>query len=169
MRAESLRIASAIALSLTFGFALSLPAQAQIRALGKDKQFGDQFYSDPYEPPQGLDFGVLEAGIATEPSTSASDPGLDLHRSPERQLTKTTAILRRAIPVGTSAADARALLQKARAHCGKPSNIRLVCDYREAATPYRGQYWEIVSWRVWINLADGRVSNIAVADDWKGH
>src|SRR5579863_6950839 len=86
MRANFLRTASAGTLGLTFALALALPVHAQDAALGKYASLGEQFYNDPYKPPQGLRFSVLEAAIGTDPLTWSSDPGSQLHRTPETQL-----------------------------------------------------------------------------------
>jgi hypothetical protein len=104
--------------------------------------------------------------MATDPLTWSSDPGWQLHRTPARNLADASSTLRSAIPAGTSAADAAALLQSAGAHCSAVSDARLVCSYRDVQTPYEGQYWDNVLWRVWLDTGNGRVDNLVVTRDW---
>ncbi len=169
MRANFLRTAPACTLGLTFALALACPAQAQIAALGKDAALGEQFYNDPYKPPQGLRFSMLEAAIGTDPLTWSSDPGWQLHRTPERQLAEASEMIRAAIPPGTPMTVAVALLQKAGARCPAGRDTQFVCHYRDAETPYAGQYFDNVLWRVWLDTVDARVTHVEVTRDWTRH
>jgi hypothetical protein len=161
-------IATACTLGLTVALA-AFPAQAQIRALGKYQALGDQFYNDPQEAPHGLRFADLEAATGTDPLTWSSDPGWKLHRTPENQLTEATDIIRAAIPAGTSAAEAAALLGKAGARCANDRDAQIVCHYRDAETPDSDAYFDNVLWRVWLDTAGGRVTHVAVTRDWMRH
>jgi hypothetical protein len=162
-------VAAACTLGLAVAVTVASPAQAQQKALGKYQALGEQYYNDPYEPPHGLRFSVLEAAIGTDPLTWSSDPGWQLHRTPEAQLAEATDVIRAAIPVGTAAADAAALLHKAGARCATSSDAQVVCHYRDAETPYAGEYFDNVLWRVWLDTDGGRVTHVEVTRDWTRH
>jgi hypothetical protein len=156
------------ALGVAVALAAAVPVQAQTPAapLSDYRAKGDQFYSEPAEAPHGLRFADLEASMPTDPLSWSSDPGWQLHRTPADQMAEATDVLRAAIPVGTAAADAAAVMQRAGARCAASGSAQLVCRYRDAETPYSGQYWDNILWRAWLNLADGRVSSLVVTRDW---
>ncbi len=169
MRKHLFRTATACRLSLTIAFVLVYPAQAQIAALGKYAALGDQFYNDPEKPHHDLSFSRLEAAVGNDPLTWSSDPGWQLHRTPESQIAEASNQIRAAIAVGTPMANAAALLHRAGARCDSGGPTRIVCHYRDAETPYGGQYFDNVLWRVWLDAADGRVTHVAVTRDWTRH
>lgn len=104
--------------------------------------------------------------MGTDPLTWSSDPGWQLHRTPASDLAGASDALRSAIPAGTSLAGAEAVLRKAGTHCAGAADDQLVCSYRDVQTPQEGQYWDNILWRVWLDLADGRVGKVAVTRDW---
>lgn len=169
MKTTILGIATACTLGLTVALATAAPAQAQAGSPGRYAAPGDQFYVEPQQAPQQLRFANLEAAMPRDPSTWSSDPGWQLHRTPASQLADASNTLRAVIPAGTTATEAAALLHKAGARCATGNNSQLVCSYRGAETPYGGVYFDNVKWRVWLDVADGRVSNLAVTRDWTRH
>jgi hypothetical protein len=167
MRNNLLAVTTACILGVTSALATAASAQAQDTS--RYAAPGDHFYQEPAEAPQGLRFANLEEAMGTDPLTWSSDPGWQLHRTPANQLAEAAATLQSALPEGTSAQDAAALLHKAGARCGSATAVQLVCGYHDAQTPYGGQYFDNVQWRVWLDLADGRVSHLTVTRDWTRH
>ena len=125
-------------------------------------------YSNPYqsESDRGLHFSALEFAIPRDPLLWSADPGWQAHHTPALMLAPAVDALRMAIPVGTSADDAAALLRRAGARCSAPGGGELVCRYRDVQTPYGGEYWDNVVWQVKVSLVDGRVDELAVSRDW---
>ena len=118
------------------------------------------------QAPHGLRFANFELTMPTDPLLWSSDPGWEAHHTPARLLSVVTDTLRTAIPVGSAATDAAALLHNAGAHCVAASASELACHYHDVETPFGGEYWDDVTWQVKLGLADGRVSNLAVTRDW---
>lgn len=164
MRKDLLSFATACTLGVAVAFAASASAQAQ--DTHRYAAPGDHFYQEPQEAPHGLRFANLEASMNTDPLIWSSDPGWQLHRTPENEMADATDMLRAAIPAGTSANDAAALLHHAGARCTPANGSQLVCRYHDVETPRSGESLDNVLWRVWLDLADGRVNNLVVTRDW---
>lgn len=123
------------------------------------------FYED--HPDRGLRFADLEFAMPTDPLLpSWASYGYVVH-TPAQYLADATARLRQAIPAGTAAADAVAVLTRAGARCAQPAGPALTCRYRDVETPWGGEYFDSVTWTVTLPLVDGRVADLAVTRDWK--
>ena len=110
-------------------------------------------------------FADLEAGIGTDPRLWSTDPRWGAHHTPAQMLVRATQALRAAVPAGTAAADAAAVLDKAGAHCANTGG-GLDCRYHAVQTPYGGADFDNVTWQVKLAVAEGRVSNLMVTRDW---
>ena len=164
MRIPLLAITSMLAL----GVVCVTPAAAQVRANGKYSALGDQFYNDPDDNARhhGLNFGDLEVSMPTDPYLWSADPGWEPHHTPARYLADATEQLRTAVPVGTPAVRAAAILHQAGARCGAPSGTQLQCHYNWVESPHGGEDWDNISWQVNVSLDIGQVSDLAVSRDW---
>jgi hypothetical protein len=169
MNPNARKIAAVYTLGVAVALAAAGPALAQDATPGNYQAPGDQFYRAPAAAPHGLQFADLEAAMPADPLTWSSDPGWQLHRTPPSDLADATDTLRAAIPVGTATATAATLLARAGASCAGGSDARLVCRYRDAETPYAGEYFDNVLWRVWLDTAGGRVTHVELTRDWTRH
>ena len=113
-----------------------------------------------------LRFADLEFSMPTDPLLWSSDPGWEAHHTPASLLTSATDTLRSAIPTGTRADDAEARLSKAGGRCTAVSAGTIECRCRDVETPYGGDYWDQVNWKVMMSVADGRVNDLSVSRDW---
>jgi hypothetical protein len=130
-------------------------------------QAGGSAYPDPYDQPSGsLHFADLETSVGSDPRLWSADPRWEAHRTPADLLAKANAALHSAVPAGTTADHAAAVLAKAGAHCGAPGAAELDCRYNTVQTPFGGADFDNVTWNVKLALADGRVGDIAVTRDW---
>ena len=123
---------------------------------------------DPYAEVThtGLNFGDLEYAMPTDPYLWSADPGWEPHHTPARYLADAADQLRAAVPTGTPAAMAVAILHKAGAHCGAASGSQVQCHYDWVETPHGGQDWDNITWKVNLVLRDGQVRDLAVSRDW---
>ncbi len=124
---------------------------------------------NPYDdeaPHHGLNFGDMEYAMPTDPYLWSADPGWEPHHTPARYLTDAVEQLRAAVPAGTPATKAAAILHKAGARCGAPSGNQVQCHYNWVETPHGGEDWDNITWKVNLTLESGQVSDLAVSRDW---
>jgi hypothetical protein len=124
--------------------------------------------ADPNEDfaQQPLRFANLEFAMPTDPLLWSSDPGWKPHRTPPQLLASAREQLRDAVPVGTPAAQAAAVLRAAGARCAAPTGAELVCRYEDTENPQGGDYHDNITWTVTAALANGEVGDLAVRRDW---
>jgi hypothetical protein len=145
---------SGFAMMLTLGLATTAHADKVV-------------YADPYaEPAHGLRFADLEASVGTDPRVWSTDPRWDAHRTPPAMLARANQALRAAVPAGTTAGLAAAVLEKAGAHCAGAAANELKCSYHDVETPFGGADWDNVTWQVDLALTNGHVSDLAVTRYW---
>lgn len=133
-------------------------------------------YANPYDDgaQHRLRFAALEFSMPTDPLLWSSDPGWEPHETPAKLLEDAKEQLRRAVPVGTNAEEARDILRKAGAHCGPASSFGvsgedLTCTFKDTEYPYGGDYTDDVTWTVEMPLQDGRVNGMRVLRHWSRH
>lgn len=131
----------------------AVPAQAQ-----------DAFYET--HPDRGLHFADLEFGMTDDPLLPTTLGLSHVIHTPAQYLADANGKLHAAIPAGTEAATAAAILMRAGAHCAQPTNGMLTCGYRDVETPWGGEYFDAIKWTVTLPLADGRVTDLTVTRDW---
>lgn len=125
--------------------------------------------SDSYDngaSAHGLRFADLEFAMPTDPLLWSADPGWEVHHTPARLLKDAEAQLRAVVPVGMPSRDAAAILRVAGARCAPATAETLSCTYKDHETPYGGDFWDQVTWRVRLSLAADRVTDLAVTRDW---
>jgi len=130
-------------------------------------------YSDAYDDDahRGLRFADLEYAMPADPLLWSTDPGWEPHRTPAAQLHDATERLQAAVPTGTRAEDAAAVLRKAGAKCAPASSpgANLTCTYQDVEFLDGGDYTDNVIWTVAMPLQDRRVASLAVNRIWSRH
>lgn len=124
----------------------------------------ESFYED--HPDRGLRFADMEFAMPTDPLLPSWVGVSHQIHTPAQYLSEASLQLHTAIPAGTDAAAAVAVLAKAGAHCALPTATALTCHYRDVETPWGGEYFDSVTWTVNVALSDGRVRDVAVMRDW---
>lgn len=127
-------------------------------------QAQESFYED--HPDRGLRFADMEFDMPTDPLLPSWVSFSHVIHTPPQYLADATAKLRAAVPVGTDAAAAAAILAKAGARCAQPTGEALACRYRDVETPWGGEYFDSINWTITMPLAGGRVTDLAVTRDW---
>jgi len=118
--------------------------------------------------PRALNFGDLEYAVPRDPLLWSSSPPFAEQHTPKSWIAPAVERLRTAIPLGTSAEEAAAIIHKAGAKCKSVAASELTCTYRDAQTPYPDDIDSVV-WTVSFALADGRVSDMNVKRNWYRH
>lgn len=104
--------------------------------------------------------------MPTDPLLWSSDPGWRPHATSPQLLADARQQLRHAVPVGSLAAEAAAVLRRAGAHCAQPTDAALVCRYEDVENPWGGDYHDNITWTVTMALTAGRVGQLVVRRDW---
>ena len=104
--------------------------------------------------------------MPTDPLLWSSDPGWKPHATSPQLLVDAREQLRDAVPVGTPAVQAAAMLHRAGARCAAPAGAELVCRYEDTENPYGGDFHDNVTWTVTLALANDRVGDLTVRRDW---
>jgi hypothetical protein len=138
--------------------ALAAPAAAQVTTQRSYDMIGAGMTNVPYLPPRGLDFAALEAAAAPHAPDNAPEPAQKNHPALARQQASAVRILRAAVPVGMPAELAAETLRKAGADCGKATAVQIVCHYSLPEPRDEGPFWKDVLWRIWLGVAEGRVT-----------
>jgi|GEM_PF-7104054 len=123
----------------------------------------EAFYQD--HPARGLKFADMEFAMPTDPLLPSWVGISHVIHTPAQYLADATGQLRTAVPAGTAASAAAAVLTKAGARCDVSGGDALTCHYRDVETP-RGEYFDAINWTVTMPLASGRVTDVAVTRDW---
>ena len=124
----------------------------------------ESFYED--HPDRGLRFADMEFAMPSDPLLPSWVSFSHVIHTPAQYLSDAMGRLRAAVPTGTDAAAAAAIMAKAGARCGQPAADALTCHYRDVETPWGGEYFDSINWTVTMPLAGGRVTDITVARDW---
>ncbi|WBO23275.1 hypothetical protein [Sphingomonas abietis] len=114
--------------------------------------------------PTGISFRELEYQQPRDPLLPAAQSSDIVEHTAPARLANAAAALDAAIPVGTSRADAEAILRKAGATCRPATGTSERCRYFDVST--RDPYVDAVRWNVRVDFADDQVRRLSIDRSW---
>ncbi|WP_206239945.1 hypothetical protein [Novosphingobium terrae] len=112
-------------------------------------------------------FSTMEFEMPADSLKASSDPLWKSYATRQTRMAPMRDEILAAIPAGTSAQTAQALLQQAGARCRSAAPDRMACDYHTVET--RDEFLDDVHWNVDVGVRDGAVDQLSVQRNWVRH